>query len=364
MIRALKRNTIFIYFGVSILIPALLSCSNNKFKVKGEIYGGEEKTLVLEKSDFQGRWLAVDSTHTNKNGGFSLSFPAPDAPEIYRLSLNDRYIYFPVDSTETITITSSYDKFGRDFNLSGSKNAEMMGQFEKDLQNANTKDRDSLAVFKRKVFSNYMKDFQGSILSFYILTKIVDGEPLYNPADKTDSKYFAAVATGFQAKRPDDPHTALLEQTALTALKHRNNEAGKFREIEADEISLIDIEAQDENNNPIKLSSIAGQGKPVVVIFSLLNHQDSPQLNMNLAQLYKKLDGKVEFYNVSLDADQYEWREAAKNLPWITVYSPGQTGSPDAIRYNVYQIPSFYIYNGNGELTSRPMTFDELSKAL
>lgn len=361
-----NKNFSIKYKYLLFIIPVLplCSCSNNKFKIKGEIYGGEEKSILLEKSDFQGRWIPVDSTHINKNGGFSFSFPTPGSPDIFRLSLNGQYVYIPVDSTETITLNSSYEKFGHDFTLTGSKNAEMMEKFEKQLQNTNTADSDSLRNFKRNVFSNYMKDFQGSILSFYILTKTIDGQPLYNPNDRTDSKYFAAVATGFKTMRPDDPHTALLETTALNTLRKKNSEDGKVREIEGYEISLIDLDLQNENGKNIKLSDITGKGKPVVVIFSLLNQPESPDLNIALSKVYNRLNGKVEFYNVSLDSDQYEWREAAKNLPWITVYSPGQFSSPDAIKYNVFQLPSFYIYNADGELSSRPLTIEELNKSL
>ena len=346
-------------FCISILAS---SCANHEFKVKGEIYGAEDKTLILERPGFQGQWLTLDSTHINKNGGFSMTFPAPHSPEIYRLVLNGKYIYFPVDSTETITVNSSLDKFGNDFSLAGSHNAERMEAFEKELQNVNSQNPDSLEGFKRKIYSNYMRDSQGSILSFYILTKTIDGKALYNPANPSDRKYFAAVATGFKTLRPDDPHTALLEQTALQALKEKNREAGKVHSIEATEITLIDIDQQNENGDNVKLSDIAGKGKPVVVIFSLLNHQDSPELNMQLAKIYKARNGNVEFYNVSLDDDQYAWRDAARNLPWITVYSPGQNSSEDAVHYNVFQVPSFFIYNGDGELVSRPMTLEELDK--
>lgn len=360
----LIKNTskyLFILCGISLILS---SCSNDKFKIKGEIYGGEEKYIVLEKSDFHGRWLPVDSTKINKNGGFSISFPTPVAPDIFRLSLNNQYVYIPVDNTETITLNTSYDKFGSDFSLAGSKNAEMMTQFEKQLHKTNTSNPDSLIAFKRNVYSNYMKDFQGSVLSFYILTKTIDGKPLYDPADKNDRKYFGAVATGFKEVRPDDPHTALLEQTALNAMKRKNSEEGNYQAIEAEEISIIDMDLQNENGENIKLSSVVGKGKPVVVIFSLLNVQDSPEFNIALAKIYNQHSGKVEFYNVSLDEDQYTWREAAKNLPWITVYSPGQNTSQDAVRYNVFQVPSFYIYDSQGELVSRPMTLDELSKSL
>lgn len=339
-------------------------CSNDKFHIKGEIYGAEEKSLVLEKSDFHGRWIPVDSIKTNRNGGFSLSFPAPASPDIYRLALNNQFIYFPIDSTETITLTSSYDKFGHDFSLSGSKNAEKMAQFEKELQKANVSDSAFMDQFKRNVYSNYMKDAPGSILGYYILTKTVDGKPLYDASYPADRKYFSAVANGYMSNNPNDPHSKLLEEVAIHALKQKNKDNGLYREIEANEITLIDMDLQDEKGENVKLSDIAGKNKPVVVIFSLLNQPESPELNIRLAQIYNRLGGKVEFYNVSLDEDQYAWREAAKNLPWITVYSPGQGSSEDAVRYHAFQLPSFYIYNANGELTSRPMTLEELNQSL
>lgn len=346
------------------VLSGLCSCSNHKFKIKGEIYGGKDNSIVLEKSDYMGRWIPLDSAKINHNGGFSFSFPAPGAPEIYRLALEGRYIYIPVDSTETVTVNSSYDKFGSDFSLEGSSNAERLANFEKELQVSDTSNPDSLVSFKRRVFTKYMKDFPGSIVSFYVLTKTVDGKPLYDPSNPVDRKYFGAVATGYKTMNPDDPRAALLEQTAIQAFKQKNAELGNFATLEADEISMIDIDLPDEKGNNIKLSDIAGKGKPVVVIFSLLNLPDSPELNIALAKIYNRLDGKVEFYNVSLDADQYEWRESARNLPWITVYSPGGNASEDAVRYNVFQVPSFYIYNSAGDLTSRPLTLEELNKSL
>ena len=341
-----------------------IGCSKNEFKVKGEIYGGENKTVLLERTGFQGQWIPVDSAHINKTGGFSLKFPAPQSPEIFRLVLDNKYIYFPVDSIETITVTSSFDKFGNDFTLTGSPDAERMERFEKELLDAYYSNTDSLKTFKKEVYTKYMKELPGSIVSFYILTKTIDGKPLYNPGNPDDRKYFAAVATGFKTHRPNAPQTTLLEQTALQALKEKNKEEGKYLSIEANEITIIDMDLQDDKGNNVKLSDVVGKGKPVAVIFSLLNHQDSPEINMALAEIYNRKGGNVEFYNVSLDSDQYAWREAAHNLPWITVYSPGEFMSEDAAKYNVIQLPSFFIYNSEGELTSRPLTLDELSKSL
>ena len=349
---------------ISIFSLVAFSCTKNEFKVKGTIEGAKEKPVLLEKANFNGMWFTIDSTYTNNDGAFAFVFEAPDKPEIFRITSDNRYIYFPVDSTETITINTSFENFGRDFSLQGSANAEMMAKFEKELQKARLSDPDSLALFKRNVFSNYMKDFRGSIVSYYILTKTIDGHWLYDPSDPSDRKYFSAVATGFKDLRPDDPRTRLLEETVLEALKQRNKEVGNYNTIEAPEISLIDMDLQDDKGQQVKLSSVAGKGKPVVVIFSMLNLPDSPELNMSLAGIYNRLGGNVEFYNVSLDVDPYDWRDVALNLPWITVFSPGGGYSQDALKYNVTQVPTFFVYDGNGELTARYHTVEELDKNL
>lgn len=346
------------------LLTVMASCRDDKFHVKGEVYGAEGKTMSLEKSDFVGRWTSIDSVKINRNGDFFLSFPAPASPDIYRLSLNGNYIYFPVDSTETVILTTSLKDFGRDFTLEGSQKAKDMELFEKEVQSLGNIPVDSMADFKKNVYTKYMMDSPGSIVNFYILTKTIGDKALFNPADPQDAKYFGAVATGFQAVRPDDPHTALLEETTLNAYRQRSAQLGRFRELAGEEVTMIDLELQDETGKMVKLSDVAGHGKPVALIFSVLTHPDSPALNYELAQIYNRHKDRVEFYNVSLDPDQYTWRESAVNLPWITVYAPAGLDSPAAIQYNINEVPTFFIYNAEGDLTSRPLTLQELDNQL
>ena len=361
----MMRNFSKILIVLASLALFLGGCSDSKFHLKGEIEGASGDKISLEKSDFYGRWVSLDSIKVGKNGKFNISFPAPAAPEIYRLALNDHYIYFPVDSTETITVKTSVAGFGRDFSLSGSPMAQHMESFEKELQGISSISGDTnLDEFKKEVFSKYMQDNQGSVVSFYILTKTIDGKPLYDPANSRDAKYFGAVATGFKTRRPNDPRTALLERTTIEAMKKRNSEAGNYLQIEANEISMLDLELQDESGKLVKLSDVAGKGKPVAVVFSLLTAEDSPDWNFTLAQIYNRKNGSVEFYNVALDPDQYDWREAAKNLPWITVYAPSGLNSEAARLYNVGALPAFFVYNSSGELIQRPASLKEMEDAL
>lgn len=343
---------------------ALASCGDAKFKIDGEVYGAEGKSLVLEKSDFHGRWIPVDSVRVGNTGRFSIKSDAPASPEIYRLSLGDRFVYLPVDSVESLTLTTSDADFGTKFTLTGTPQAERMAEFEKSLMSLSATDSASMAGFKRDVYTKYIKDGQGSIVSYYVLTKIFDGEPLYNPADPQDTKYYAAVATQFDNYRPGDPHGRMVREVSLQAMRNHNSAAGKKTVIEANELRVIDIALPDEKGKTVRLSDVVGKGKPVVVVFSMMNEPESPAFNRELARLYNSKGGAVQFYHVSFDAGQYEWRDAAANLPWITVLDPAGTSSNAIIDYNVGSLPAVFIYNAEGDLVDRPESLSDLAKKI
>ncbi len=353
--------------SVGLLAISLLAtaCSDPSFKIKGDIEGADSQPVVLEKADFHGVWVAVDSTRTSGSGSFSITQAAPAAPEIYRLNIDGRYVYIPVDSTESITVTSTLADFGRKYSVAGSENAELLAGFDREFmafpENAPA---DSITAFKRRVFTNYMYRNPGSVVTYYILTKTRGDQPLFDPQSDEDYKYFAAVATGYKQLRPDDPHTRLLENTTLEALRARNSRKGIKRTIEAEELKLLDITLNDETGVARKLSDVAGKGKPTVLVFSLMTAQESPEFNRRLAQLRDSRGGNLVIYQVSLDPDQYAWRDAASNLPWITVYDPEGLESRAAAQYNVGTLPAFYIINAQGELVDRAFDFDSLRKAL
>lgn len=361
-----KIRSIFYVIAASILSAvSLSSCKDSSFKIEGEIEGAAENSVILEKSDFYGQWIPLDSARLSKSGKFKLSWAAPAAPEIYRLVYGGRYIYFPIDSTENLKLKTTAAGFGKDFSLEGSEKAVTLANFEKEFNNLPaTISADSLNSFKKIVFSKYMLEPQGSIVGYHILTKIKGGKQLFDPTVPEDIKYFAAVATGFKSMRPDDPHTALLERTSLQAIKERNAKLGKILEIAGEEVSMIDITLPDETGKEIKLSDVAGKGKPVVLIFSFLTGEDSPAINYQLSQIYNKNKGNVEFYHVSPDPDQYSWREAAVNLPWVTVFDNEGAYSGISRKYNVGGFPTFFIYDAEGNLKSRAESFDQIEKQI
>lgn len=348
----------------AVLCFGLAACGEAKFKIEGEVKGGEGKSLVLEKSDFGGVWVAVDSTRVGNSGKFSISGAAPASPEIYRLSLGDNFIYLPVDSVEHLQVTTSLDDFGRRFTVTGTPQAEKMAAFEQELMELQNPDSAALANFKRDVYTKYIQEGEGSILGYYVLTKFYNGRPLYDPADPSDTKYYAAVATQFDHYRPDDPHGRMVKAVSLEAMRNRNSSLGKRTVIEASEIQVLEIDLPDATGKNRKLSDVVGKGKPVVVVFSMMNEPESPAFNRELARIYNNRKGAVEIYQVSFDADRYAWRQAVSNLPWINVIDPSGMSSTSAVDYNLSTLPAVFLYNSAGELTDRPATVKELESKL
>ncbi len=359
-------NKIARYFAAAASIAAIAiagGCGEKGFKIEGQLADSEGDKVLLEKADFSGYWTIVDSTRTDSKGNFKFSQPQQSGPEIFRLTLNDKYIYLPVDSTETLTVTSSKGNFGHDFTVSGSEQAARMAQFEKDLIAfaPNINNTDSLSNFKKRIYNEYMHDSKGNVMSYYILTKTVGNQPLFDPTTD-DYRYIVAVANNYNHFRPDDAHTPFLLELAKAAQRHHNDQNGIRTVINAEEIKMLEIALNDENGNEQNLSDLVGKGKPVIVAFTLMRDGATPEINRQLAELYKA--GRVDIYNVSPDRDQYGWRESASNLPWVTVLDPSAGQDKVFLQYNVADLPTFFIYNANGELSARCTSVKEIREKL
>ena len=359
-------NKITRYFVSMASIAAIAmagGCGEKGFKIEGQLSDSDNDKVLLEKADYSGYWTIVDSTRTDSKGNFKFTQPQQSGPEIFRLTLDDKYIYLPVDSTETLTVTSSKGNFGHDFTVTGTEQATRMAQFEKDLiafipyiDNA-----DSMKNFKKRIYNEYMHDGRGNVMTYYILTKTIGNRALFDPTTD-DYRYIVAVANNYQQFRPDDAHAPFLLNLARAAQRHHNDQNGIHTIINAEEIKVIDIALNDENGKEQKLSDMVGKGKPVVVAFTLMRDGASPEINRQLAELYKA--GRIDIYNVSPDRDQYGWREAAGNLPWTTVLDPSAGQDKVFIQYNVGQLPTFFIYNANGELVARCANVKEIREKL
>lgn len=346
----------------SLALLSLASCSDPSFCVNGVIEDADGKTVTIEKADHAGYWIALDSVKLGNSGKYKFKQPAPAAPEIYRLSLDGSHIYFPVDSIENITIDAPAARFATGFTITGSDDATSLGNFEKELISYAPKlaNADSARNFKRRVYANYLQEAKGSVVSYYILTKTVNDKPLFG--DDEDYRYFAAVATSFRQFRPEDPRTAILEQTATDAIRRANAAMGKKNVVQAEELNFIPVMLPDENGSNVALADIAGKGKPTLLIFSNLTDDATPAMNIELKKLVDA--GSVNIYNVSFDDDALLWRNAARNLPWTTVYADMENARKLVGSYQLTNLPVIFLIVADGNLKARYSSVAELKKAL
>ncbi|MDE5745600.1 MAG: DUF4369 domain-containing protein [Paramuribaculum sp.] len=337
----------------SAAVLAFAGCSgSNEWKVSGQIEGADGQTMVLEASS-NGRWFPIDSVKLAGAGDFKFSHEAAGYPDIYRLRLGDKSLYFPIDSIESVTVLSKASAFDTEYTLTGSESAEMLMHVDKRVREAIAKNGlggiQSDTLLKRELGGMMLGDPAG-IVSYYIINKKVGGVSLYNPENKVDNRIIGAVANAFDQYRPNDPRTEYLRKLFLS---NRRTANGTIATIEAPEVSLFDIDLYDNKGLKHSLNKVAEDNKVVLLSFTVYGAEASPAYNIVLNQVYDKYSKSgLEIYQVALDEDEYQWKQSAKNLPWVTVYNSPADGVATLSNYNVQILPTTYIIV-NGELVDR-----------
>lgn len=336
----------------------LLSCGDsNSWTVKGDIDGASGKTLLVEAGD-NGRWYVLDSVKTNSSGAFKYSHKAAGFPDIYRLTLDGKSIYFPVDSIETVEIKTDTDGFGTNYELAGSQLAENMLKVDRDIMQAsasgNLKGNSEL---KRKLSEMIMAD-PGGILSYYIINKKTSDGYIFDPSDKNDVKIIGAVANAYYVMRPSDPRTSYLKRLYLSN-RPRVSSSVPGDTLTAREINAFEIKLYDNKGKEHSLLDELAKNNVVLLNFSAYTAEESPAFNVALNKVYEKYSPSgFQIFQVSLDGDEHIWKSTAANLPWITVLNSVADNS--VIRnYNVQSLPTSYLFNRKGELVER---IDDISK--
>lgn len=341
---------------------AVCSCSSgNEWTINGTVDNAGGNTIVLEASS-NGFWYPLDSTEIASSGKFAISQPAAGYPDIYRLRLGEKYVYFPIDSIETVSIKSTADSFDKNYELSGSNEAEMLMYVDKKVADvASAKGIQTIAtdsLLKRELSGMLLGDPAG-IVSYYIINKRLGGVSVFNTQNKADLRIVGAVANAFNQQRPNDPRTPYLKRLYLGNRASSATQFGSSDTIVANEIPIFEIDLYDNVGNKHLLTDAAKRNKVVVLNFTVYSHESSPAFNVELNKVYERFHNSgMEIYQVSLDADEYEWKQSAKNLPWITVYNSSTDGNSNLINYNVKNLPTTYIIS-NGEIVER---VDDLSK--
>lgn len=372
----------------ALLLGTMAACqSGPQFHLTGEVSQAEGKTLYLEASTLDGV-QQLDSVRLKADGRFDFAQPRPEAPDFFRLRLDDQVINLSVDSTETIRITAPSKDFATAYTVEGSDNSRRIqeltlkqGQLQAQVNElarafqagslTHRRLNDSVLVlverYKDEVKRNYIFAAPQQTSSYFALFQRLNNALIFDPlGSKEDVKCFAAVATSLSNSYPNSLRTKNLYNIAIKGMKNTREPRTENLEIPEEKIvetGLINIALKDPRGEVRNLSGL--KGKVVILDFTVHQSPNGSSHNLLLRELYDKYAARgLEIFQVSLDSDEHFWKTSAVNLPWICVRDANGIYSSHARVYNVQQLPTLFLINRNNELSLRDAEIKNIDAAI
>lgn len=380
----MKRN--FVYVPGLLLLIAGFGCSSSKTEIAGNIAGGENQTLILERLDVN-QTSFIDSFQLDQNGSFSVKIDIEE-PELYILKKSKgNLINLLVSPGEPISIETTYDSFGKAYKVEGSEESEGIRILVEHLQRTR-KVLDSLQVvagriedpespqmdlirnaygqayIKQNRFTiKYLVEHMGSLSSVYALYQKYDGESLVLGREQ-DLQYFKAVADSLKITHPNSSLTLSLRADIeqREARFKETTQLNTLLDMAGEESGMLDLTIPDREGKEITLSSLTG--KVILVTFWASGHSNSIEAMLQLKSTYNAYHARgFEVYAISLDNNKIEWMNAMdfNEFNWINVSELSYPDSKAALLYNVSSLPSTFLINREGEIVAKNLLGRQLN---
>ena len=373
------------YLLSALAVLAMVSCSEKKFHVEGNITNAKDSLLYLENVGIEDISV-IDSVQLGDDGTFSFSGEAPSAPEFYRLRISDQIINLSIDSTETVTVRAQYPQMATEYEVEGSDNCLKIRELslkQIDLQQraiaisedeqltvkqTNDSIMQMINSYKEDVKVNYIYKAPDKAYAYFALFQTLGNMLLFNPRnDKEDIKAFAAVATSWDTYHPNAERGANLHNIALEGMRNiRIAEAERTASIDASKVQaagVIDLPLRDNKGRLRHLTDLKGQ--VVLLDFHVFATNDSPARILLLRELYNKYHAQgLEIYQVSLDPDEHFWKQQTAQLPWISVREEDGLQSPTLSLYNLQSIPDYFLIDRGNNIIGRMQTIKDLEESI
>ena len=358
------------------------SCSNNKFKVEGQIANATDSVLYFENVGLEGIQV-LDSVKLGSDGSFAFSGAPTEAPEFYRLRIADQIINVSIDSTETVQIKAETPGMASNYTVSGSDNCEKIRELtlkQMDLQSKAIAVQRNTAlgmkvisdsiqrlinVYKEDVMKNYIYKEPNKAYAYFALFQTLGQWLIFNPrTEKEDIRAFAAVATSWDTYYPHAERGQNLHNIAIEGMKNQRIVAAQNRDLEVDaskvsEAGVLDIALTDNKGQLRHLTDLKGQ--VVLLDFHVFAMDESPARILLLRELYNKYHAQgFEVYQVSLDPDEHFWKQQTDALPWVSVRDADGVNSQRLMLYNVMSIPDYFLIDRGNNIVSRAANIKDL----
>ena len=352
------------------------------FTINGTINNAEGKVLYFANESLGGTQL-IDSVKIGDDGKFEFSKPKHETFEFYVIGFrNGTPVVIAVDSTETITLTADADNI-KECRIEGSPESEKIREMSGliralEQQIAGMKpDASYLSKkaamteeFKDNIARQYIIPSPDKASAYFALWLVCKNDALFKPFERrTDSKYYAAVATSMKRMFPEAQRTKHICDIAERGMKMTRpvtiEDIEKFEAMasEAKVNDIFEISLPNRDGDSISLSSL--KGKVTLLDFTVYEDSKIRMRNVDLRELHDKYaKAGLEIYQVSLDSREHFWQQEVLALPWKCVRDSRGAASPHLVVYNVFSIPTFFLIDKNGEIVLRDAQIENLAKEI
>lgn len=385
------------FYILALLVLGLSACKSadkpakDEFVVTGKLKNFKNELVYLSELGIKDV-IPLDSSVIDKEGAFLFKRKI-EVSGFYFLKIGNKtdrrnILTLIASPGERIEISADVNDVYGSYIVSGSKDSELMMQMErnKTMQYERVdslrkifaeKQRDSnflqiktqldsmyftIVKDRKDYISEFFKSNPGSLACIYGLYEVFGQQNLFHPMEELD--VYIKVADSLIKYHPKSLHAQELKSKTVELERQR------LKEQESEAVLGIgkpapEIELNDVNGKPIKLSSL--KGKLVLVDFWAGWCAPCRRQNPDLVKIYNLYKNKgFEIFGVSLDKDKETWVNAIKddNLNWIQVSDLGYWNSPVAKLYNITSIPNNYLLDKNGVIIAKHLPVQELEKAL
>lgn len=352
----------------------LVSCGKDSYKIKGEIQGLEDGSVVLLSAlEYEGL-NTLDSTVV-KDGKFTFKGQIDTAQVAV--------ITFEVEDMmrgcqlflERGTVTVLIDVESGNQYLAGTPNNDAFQKFYDDTEVFNDeadeledKIRMTLATNgDPAVFYRQMGDLQERFAALLAQSIEENADKFYGYQQLMDnySLLEPEVIMGLLEKLAPTfgQDIALMQLTAMTKAQMATSLGNPYIDFEA---SILD--KKNSFDGKAKFSDYVGKNK--VVLLDFWASWCTPCLNEipNLKAAYKKFHSKgFEIVSVSVDDETDEWIKAVKDngMNWVQLWNGVEDAqNTAAVKYTVAAIPCTFLIDSDGTIIGRDLRDQELEEAL
>ncbi|MCH5219085.1 MAG: hypothetical protein J1F20_00840 [Muribaculaceae bacterium] len=361
-------KNIFKTVALSSMASALLlitSCGSGHhgWSISGVIEGASDSTLYIEEPSGPA-WIIIDSVKANQDGQFTYTALEPlhgANQAIYRLRLNDKAVYFPIEGADALSLTAANTDMDVNHKLAGSPAAQGFNTVDSLISDAITRVGAKAAINDNQLITqlgDVILNDTTCIVSYYTIKKPVEGTPIFTFDEPRKIGLAGAAATRYATLRPNDVRGQELAAMHFNAKKRlRGVDDNQAVAAQVAGRPVVEYVRTDDNGKEQNLDAVLDRGGVTVLSLTRYDHPLSAANTVALGEIYQKYEPKgLEIYQISFEPNEGHWRQTASTLPWITVYNRPTDAIDILVAYNADPIngnPISFVFDRNGELIAR-----------